>query len=91
MSQSQEGIPEKIRRGRGKGKLKAKGLKIMYNNINRLISKMTSLENIVESVDPDIIALCETKKASRTKKTELKNYNVIECPLKAEKEGMYID
>ena len=62
----------------------------MYNNINGLISKMASLENIVESVDPDIIALCETKKASRTKKTELKNYNVIECPLKAGKEGLLI-
>ena len=62
----------------------------MFNNINGYLSKVESLEKIVKSVDPDIIALCETKKASRIKKEELKQYNVLESNLKGGKEGLLI-
>ena len=51
---------------------------------------MESLEKIVKSIDPDIIALCGTKKASHIKKDELKGYNVIECNVKGGKEGLLI-
>ena len=47
----------KIRRSRNK----KKSIDIFYNNINGFKSKMTSLESIVQSTKPHIIALCETK------------------------------
>ena len=62
----------------------------MFNNINGYMSKMDSLEKIVDAVNPDIIALCETKKANRIKKNELNQYNVIESNLKAGKEGLLL-
>ena len=80
----------KIRRGRGKGKQKSKGIKVMFNNINGFTSKKDSLEKIVASIDPDIIALCETKKGLRLKKDELKGYNVIESNVKHGKEGILV-
>ena len=38
------------------------GIKVMYSNINGYISKKDSLFNTAESVEPDVIALCDTKK-----------------------------
>ena len=62
----------------------------MYNNINGYLTKKDSLENIVQALDPDIIALCETKKAGCIKKQELSSYKVIEKNLKPGKEGILI-
>ena len=86
------GIPEHIKkhRGRGKGKTKTTGIKVFYNNINGFLSKKESLFKIVESLDPDIVALCETKKAGLIKKEELSAYKVIEKPLKQGKEGLLL-
>jgi exonuclease III len=80
---------KKTRRGRGKGKMKKSGIKIFYNNINGYNTKKGSLEVIVKELDPDIIALCETKKAGRLKKDELQKYNVIDVPNQG-KEGLLI-
>ena len=68
--------------------MKSKGIKVMYNNINGFLSKKDSLFKIVESIDPDIIALCETKKAGLIKKDELTSYKVLERNLKRGKEGI---
>jgi hypothetical protein len=57
----------------------------MYNHI-----KIDSLEKITQSLDPDIIALCETKKGQLSKKTALPQYEVIESNLKAAKEGLLV-
>ena len=57
----------KKRRGRGEGKKTTKRLKVMYNNINGFFTKKESLFKIVDSVDPDILALCETKKSKGIK------------------------
>ena len=62
----------------------------MYSNINGYLSKKDSLANIVQSLDPDIIALCETKKAGRIRKQELSTYKVRERNLKPGKEGILI-
>ena len=43
---------------------------------------------ILKELNPDIIALCETKKTGRVKKDELQNYTVIECNAKQGKEGL---
>ena len=55
---------------------------------------MDSINNIVESIDPDIsyysIALCETKKGGLLKKDNLSRY-VIEKNLKQGKEGLMVD
>ena len=80
----------KKRRGRGKGKHKTNSLKVMYNNINGFPSKKESLFKIVDSVDPDILALCETKKSRGIKKDELSSYEVVENPLKLGKEGLMV-
>ena len=80
----------KTRRGRGKGKLKTKSLKMMYNNINGFSSKKESLFKIVDSVDPDILALCETKKTWGIQKDELSSYEIVEKPLKLGKEGLMV-
>ena len=62
----------------------------MYNNINGYLTKKDSLSKIVESVNPDILALCETKKASLTKKDELSEYSILEKNLKLGKEGLMV-
>ena len=40
---------------------KKKDITILYNNINGVKSKYNSLRNILEKVNPTIVALCETK------------------------------
>ena len=54
-------IPQvnKVRRS----KKKQKTITLLYNNINGFKTKMTSLELINKDIQPDIIALCETKLA----------------------------
>lgn len=42
------------------------------------------------SVDPDLIALCETKKAGNIKKDDLSAYEVVEKNLKRGKEGLLL-
>ena len=61
--------------------MKSKGIKVMYNNINGFLSKKDSLFKIVESVDPDIIALCETKKAGCIKEEELCTHSLLHSVL----------
>ena len=68
---------------------KAKSLMIVQTTtFNGYTSKKDSLAKIVESVDPDILALCETKKAWGIKEDELSAYEIIEKPLKVGKEGL---
>ena len=63
---------------------------MFYNNINGLSTKINSLENILSSVTPDIIAICETKKGVRLKKNELQDYDVLESIAEVGKEGFII-
>ena len=60
----------------------------MYNNINGFLTKKESVTKIVSTIDPDIIALCETKKVGRIRKDQLSAYNVMEKNLKRGKEGI---
>ena len=48
------------------------------------------MAKIVESVNPDIIALCETKMACRLKEDELSDYEVIDKNLKQGQEGFIL-
>ena len=67
-------------------------MKIYYNNINGFNSKKQSLIKIVDEVNPDIIALCETKRAQavRQKKVVIPGYKTIERNLKQGKEGLMV-
>ena len=51
---------------------------------------MDSLEKILSSIDPDIIALCETRKGGRLKEDELQVYEVKERNAKPGKEGLLV-
>ena len=62
----------------------------MYSNINGYTTKKDSLTKIVESVKPDIIALCETKKLGQLKEEELAEFDVLEKDLKAGQEGLLV-
>ena len=62
----------------------------MYNNINGFSTKKGSLEKIVDSADPDILALCETKKSARLSKDDLSSYEIIDKPEKVGKEGLML-
>ena len=53
-------------------------------------TKLDSLENIVSSVNPDIIVICETKKGGLLKKDELQDFEVRESIAKQGKEGIII-
>ncbi len=66
------------------------GLKILYNNINGFLSKKESLNKIVKDLQPDIVALCETKKCGKTGKDDLIGYEILECDMKRGKEGLLI-
>ncbi len=48
------------------------------------------MNKIVKDVQPDIIALCETKKCGKLKKEDLRGYEILECDLKCGKEGILI-
>ena len=49
----------KKRRHRGYGK--NKNLSFYLNNVNGLSSRVDSVANILQTMKPDIVALCETK------------------------------
>ncbi len=66
------------------------GLKILYNNINGYSSKRESLNKIVKDIQPDIVALCETKKCGKINKDDLYGYQILESDLKRGKEGILI-
>ena len=48
------------------------------------------MEKIIDSVEPDIVCLCETKKGGALKKDQLSKYEVVDCNLKQGKEGFLI-
>ena len=54
------------------------------------MTKKDSLAKIVESVIPDVIALCETKKACPIKKDELSEYEIAEKDFKQGQEGFIV-
>ena len=60
----------------------------MYNNINGFLTKKESFDKVISSINPDIIALCETKKVGRIRKDQLCAYEVLEKNLKRGKEGI---
>ena len=62
----------------------------MYSNINGYTTKKDSLTKIVESVKPDIIALCETKKLGQLKEEGLAEIDVMEKDLKPGQEGLLV-
>ena len=62
-------------------------MKLWYSNVNGYISKKGSIERIIQSIDPDIIALCETKKSAGLSKDELVGYELLESALCLGKEG----
>ena len=72
---------------KGPGGNHSLGLKIWYNNINGYITKKGSVQKIIEAINPDIFALCETKRVAGIAKDELVGYEVVESNLKQGKEG----
>ena len=84
--------PKRTRRGtRGKANEKhsSNQLKIYYNNINGYTSKHRSLNQIIKSVSPDVIALCETK-VSATSRLKVDGYETILSNCKKGKEGLLL-
>ena len=77
------------RRSSKKNSKRAKELKIFYNNINGYQTKENSLKMIVKDTSPDIIALCETKRPTGSKK-EIDGYAVRERNLKQGQEGFLV-
>ena len=65
-------------------------MKILYNNINGYGSKKNSLNKIISDVQPDIIALCETKKYGKINKDDITGYAVLDMDLKQGKEGLLV-
>ena len=63
-----------------------------YNNVNGYQCKKHSLDRIISGVNPDLVALCETKRPAKTSNTSdvLERYEVIERNLKQGQEGMMI-
>ena len=64
-------------------------LKIFYNNVNGFMSKRESLNQIIKSEDPDIIALCETKLGLQSK-PKISGYESEYLNTKRGKEGHLI-
>ena len=84
--------PKRTRRGtkrKTNEKHSSGQLKIYYNNINGYTSKHRSLNQIVRSICPDIIALCETK-VSATSKLKITGYETILSNCKKGKEGLLL-
>ena len=79
-----------IRTRRSKKK-KPLGCTFFYNNINGLRSKIYSLTEIIRNLEPELIALCETKVASLNMiQKHMSGYNIIARNLKAGKGGLLI-
>ena len=64
-------------------------LKIYFNNINSFTSKGESMRHLTQVLNPDIIALCETKLPLKVQ-PNLEGYNVKKCNLKGGKEGLAV-
>ena len=66
-----------------------KNLDIYYCNVNGFKSKQESIKNIVEELQPKIMAMCETKLASgQTIKNILPSYQVCSRNKKAGEKGI---
>ena len=78
---------KKVKRGRKK----KKELTIFYNNINGIRSKYTSTINIVKKIQPEILALCETKLGNCGKlKKSFPDYELVNRITKQGKGGLLI-
>ena len=53
-------------------------------------TKINSLEKIIDSVNPDIIAICETKKGGPLKKNELQRYEILDSVAELGTEGIIV-
>ena len=60
-----------------------------YNNINGYTSKKESLEEIVKTVQPDLIALCETKLGEK-EEVDIEGYETLAHNVKKGQEGLAI-
>ena len=79
----------KTKRGKKKQKEDESKLEFYYNNINGLLTKQYSLQDIVDMRKPDLLALCETK-LHKNSSFELEGYGVKKSNLKAGKEGILV-
>ena len=79
-------------KGGKKVKQSNKEIELYYNNINGYQCKRASLLKIIQSEQPDIIALCETKReeTDKVKNDEIPGYEVKERNLTLGKEGLMI-
>ena len=67
LSQDGETSGKKKKKKRTKrGQKKAREITLYYNNINGFRSKADSIKEILKKVEPDILALCETKVGNST-------------------------
>ena len=61
----------------------------MFNNINGYQSKSESVFEILSEIEPEIVALCETKSAQKnTLKRDFKNYELVTKQIKKGKGGI---
>ena len=60
-----------------------------YNNINGYTSKKDSLEEIVKTVQPDLIALCETKLGEK-EEVDIEGYETLAHNVKKGQEGLAV-
>ena len=65
----------KKKKKKKRGRKKARQMSLLYNNINGLRSKLDSLHQILDQLQPEIVCLCETKVG--TSKTIDKYANTI--------------
>ena len=81
------------KRGGGKNKknipVLGSPLKIYYNNINGMMTKRESLNQIIQAEMPDIITLCETKLGAKSK-PKIPGYETEYLNLAAGKEGLLV-
>ena len=80
---------KKTKRGKKKNSEDNQKIELYYNNINGLLSKQDSLNDILDMRSPDVVALCETKLHAKSK-YEIKGYEVVKSNLKAGKEGILV-
>ena len=79
---------KKTRRGKKK---KSKDISIYYCNVNGFKGKQNSIQNIIENLQPKIVAFCETKVAPRYNiKNVLPQYEIISRPTKCGEKGIAI-
>ena len=79
---------KKTRRGKRR---KSKDISIYYCNVNGFKGKQDSIQNIVETLQPKIIAFCETKVAAGYNiKSVLPQYEIISKPTKCGQKGLAI-